>query len=123
MLTGLRAFGRHGVFEHERADGQEFVVDVAVWMDLAAAARTDELVDTVDYGVLAHRVAAVVGGPPCRLIETVAARIADDVLSSDHRVHAAEVTVHKPSAPVDHAFVDVAVTVRRSRRTSSGMLG
>ncbi len=123
MLTGLRAFGRHGVFEHEWADGQEFVVDVTVWMDLAVAARTDELADTVDYGVLAHRVAAIVGGPPCRLIETVAARIAEDVLSSDHRVHAAEVTVHKPFAPIDRTFADIAVTVRRSRRTSSGMPG
>jgi 7,8-dihydroneopterin aldolase/epimerase/oxygenase len=123
MLTGLRAFGRHGVFEHERADGQEFVVDVTVWTDLAAAARTDELADTVDYGVLAHRVAAIVGGPPCRLIETVAARIAEDAMSSDHRVHAVEVTVHKPCAPVDRTVADIAVTVCRSRRTILGMPG
>ena len=118
-LTGLRVFGRHGVFEHERADGQEFLVDVTVWMDLDAAGRTDDLADTMDYGALAHRVAAIVAGPPCRLIEAVAARVADDVLS-DGRVHAVEVTVHKPSAPIELAFADVAVTARRTRSSSGG---
>ena len=118
-LTGLRVLGRHGVFEHERADGQEFLVDVTVWMDLDAAGRTDDLADTMDYGALAHRVAAIVAGPPCRLIEAVAARVADDVLS-DGRVHAVEVTVHKPSAPIELAFADVAVTARRTRSSSGG---
>ena len=62
-------------------DGQDFVVDVTVWLDLAAAAASDELADTLDYGELAQRAAAIVGGPPCDLIETVAGRIADDVLT------------------------------------------
>lgn len=114
-LTGLRVFGRHGVFEHERDDGQEFVVDVTVWIDLDVAAISDDLADTVDYGALAHRAAAIVGGPPCQLIETVAARVADEVMG-DERVHATEVTIHKPSAPIGLAFTDVAVTARRSRR-------
>jgi 7,8-dihydroneopterin aldolase/epimerase/oxygenase len=115
-LTGLRVFGRHGVFDHERADGQEFVVDVTVWMDLHVAGAGDDLADTLDYGVLAHRVAAIVGGEPCNLIEAVAARIADDVMGFDARPHAVEVTVHKPSAPIDLTFADVAVTARRKRR-------
>lgn len=115
VLSGLRVFGRHGVFDHERADGQEFIVDVTVWMDLTAAAASDELADTLDYGVLAHRVAAIVGGEPCRLIETVARRVADDVLAFDLRPQAVDVTIHKPSAPIDLAFADVAVTARRQR--------
>jgi len=114
-LTGLRVFGRHGVASHERRDGQEFVVDVTVWLDLARAAVTDDLADTLDYAALATRAAAVVGGEPCGLIETLAARIVDDVLR-DERAHAAEVTVHKPAAPIPLDFADVAVTVRRSRR-------
>lgn len=113
-LTGLRVFGRHGLFDHERRDGQEFVVDVTVWLDLDRAAQTDDLADTVDYGSLATRAAAIVGGQPCDLVETVAGRIVDDVMR-DERVHAAEVTVHKPSAPVELAFDDVAITARRSR--------
>jgi dihydroneopterin aldolase len=113
-LTGLRVFGRHGVHEHERAQGQEFVVDAMIWLDLAPAAATDELSATLDYGALAQRAARIVGGQPCNLIETVAARIATEVLT-DHRVHAVEITVHKPHAPLPLPFTDVSVTTRRCR--------
>ena len=123
VLTGLRVFGRHGVFDYERADGQEFVVDVMVWLDQDTAARTDDLADTLDYGALAQRAAEIVGGPPCRLIETVAARVADDVMASDERLHAVEVTIHKPSAPIPLNFADVAVVARRSRRAGGPRRG
>ena len=79
-LRGLRVRGNHGVFDHERRDGQDFVVDVTVWMDLAAAAASDDLADTLDYGALAQRVAGIVGGEPRNLIEAVAGRVADDVI-------------------------------------------
>jgi len=120
-LRGLTVRGHHGVFEHERRDGQDFVVDITVWIDLAAAAATDELEDTYDYGVLAQRAAAVVGGPPRNLIETVAAEIAEDVMA-DQRVHAVEVVLHKPNAPIPLSFKDVAVVARRSRRGGRGRI-
>ncbi|MFZ0122296.1 MAG: dihydroneopterin aldolase [Pseudonocardiaceae bacterium] len=113
-LTGLRVHGRHGVHEHERALGQEFVVDATVWLDLGPAGETDQLSATLDYGALAQRAADIVGGQPCNLIETVAARIATDLLT-DQRVQAVEVTVHKPQAPISLAFTDVSVTTHRSR--------
>jgi len=111
-LRGLRVRGHHGVFDHERRDGQEFVVDVTVWMDLARAAGSDDLADTLHYGELAERTAAIVAGEPCNLIETVAARVAEMVLA-DARVAAVEVTLHKPQAPIALEFEDVAVVVRR----------
>jgi dihydroneopterin aldolase len=111
-LTGLRVFGRHGVLEQERRDGQDFVVDVALTVDTRHAAATDDLAETVDYATLADRLAAVVGGEPVQLIETLAARLAQECLA-DGRVISARVTVHKPSAPIAHAFSDVAVTVVR----------
>ena len=111
--------GRHGVFEHERRDGQDFVVDITVWIDLAAAAASDDLADTLDYGLLAKRAADVIGGPPRNLIETVAAEIADGVMT-DERVHGVEVAVHKPDAPIPLTFSDVAVVARRSRRAVRG---
>ena len=113
-LRGLRVRGHHGVFDHERRDGQEFVVDVTVWMDLAPAAGSDDLADTLHYGELAERTAAIVAGEPGNLIETVAARVAEMVLA-DERVLAVEVTLHKPQAPIPLAFSDVAVTIRRKR--------
>ena len=113
-LRGLRVRGHHGVFDHERRDGQDFVVDLVVWLDLAPAAASDDLADTLHYGELAERAAAVVAGPPRDLIEAVAGEVADGVLA-DPRVGAVEVTLHKPSAPIPLDFADVAVVVHRSR--------
>lgn len=118
-LRGLTVRGNHGVFDDERANGQDFVVDVTVWIDLAAAAASDQLADTYDYGLLAQRAAEIVGGPARNLIETVAAEIAEDVMT-DERVHAVEVIVHKPRAPIPLEFSDVAVVARRSRRGGRG---
>jgi 7,8-dihydroneopterin aldolase/epimerase/oxygenase len=115
-LRGLRVRGHHGVFDHERRDGQDFVVDLVLATDHGPAARSDDLADTVDYGALAEQAAAVVEGPARALIETVAAEIADRVLD-DPRVRAVEVTVHKPSAPIARTFDDVAVVVCRTRGT------
>ena len=121
-LRGLRIRGHHGVFDHERRDGQDFVVDIMLWIDLAAAAASDDLADTVDYGALAQRAADIVAGPPRKLIEAVAAEIADDVMA-DERVHAVEVVVHKPSAPIPLTFADVAVVARRCRPGGRGAGG
>jgi 7,8-dihydroneopterin aldolase/epimerase/oxygenase len=114
VLTGLRARGRHGVYDFERANGQEFVVDVVLELDLRPAARSDDVRDTVDYSELAERLVAIVGGEPVNLIETLAERLAAACLA-DNRVAAAAVTVHKPQAPIPHDFADVAVTVERRR--------
>jgi 7,8-dihydroneopterin aldolase/epimerase/oxygenase len=118
-LRGLRIHGHHGVHEHERRDGQEFVVDITVWIDLDRAATTDELADTLDYGAIAQRAADIVGGPPKNLIEAVAGELAEDVMR-DERVHAVEVVLHKPQAPIPLMFDDVGVVARRSRRLGRG---
>jgi dihydroneopterin aldolase len=113
-LTGLRARGHHGVYDFERSQGQDFLVDAVLELDLDAAARTDDLRRTVHYGELAERLVAIVAGEPVNLIETLADRLVAACLADD-RVTAATVTVHKPGAPIPHAFTDVAVTLRRTR--------
>ena len=120
-LRGLAVRGNHGVFDHERRDGQDFVIDITVWIDLAVAAASDDLNDTYDYGVLAQRAADIVAGPARNLIETVAAQIAEGVMD-DQRVRAVEVVVHKPQAPIPLTFADVAVVARRSRRGGRGQI-
>jgi 7,8-dihydroneopterin aldolase/epimerase/oxygenase len=113
-LTGVRAFGYHGVYADEKRDGQEFVVDVTLRLPLHLAAATDDVSDTVHYGELAERIVDIVEGEPADLLETVAQRIAGDVLA-DPRVESVTVTVHKPAAPITVPFGDVAVTIRRGR--------
>jgi dihydroneopterin aldolase / 2-amino-4-hydroxy-6-hydroxymethyldihydropteridine diphosphokinase len=113
-LTGLRVRGRHGVLAHERAEGQEFVIDAVLWLDTRAAAQTDDLARTADYGAVADRLAAIVAGEPVALIETLAQRLAAQCLTVPG-VLATEITVHKPAAPVAQLVTDISVTIRRSR--------
>ena len=113
-LTGLRVHANHGVFDFERAAGQEFVIDVSVAVDLAAAASGDDLGRTVHYGELAEAVVAAVERDPVDLIETVAERVAGVALGWA-AVDEVEVTVHKPQAPISVPFTDVSVTIVRGR--------
>lgn len=120
-LTGLAGKGFHGVLPAERRDGQEFVVDVVLHLDTSRAAAGDDLSATVNYADLATDVLAVVTGEPVDLIETLAHRIAEVALDAGHDVNAfvtaAEVTVHKPQAPIPARFADVSVGVTLRRRT------
>jgi dihydroneopterin aldolase len=115
-LTGLRASAFHGVFEHEKRDGQDFFIDVTVHLDFTAAAAGDELAETVHYGVLAEEVVSAVERDPVDLIETVAERVAAVALA--HRaVQLVQVTIHKPGAPISVPFTDVSVSITRARVT------
>ena len=113
-LRGVEAFGYHGVLPDEKRDGQPFVVDVVMELDLATAGGSDALDDTVSYAEIAGEVVARITGPSFDLIERLAEVVADDVLRHQ-LVDAATVTVHKPQAPVGHPFTDVAVEVHRTR--------
>ncbi|MEV4218861.1 dihydroneopterin aldolase [Nonomuraea sp. NPDC049725] len=113
-LKGLRARGRHGVLAAERELGQEFVVDVTLFLDTAPAAAGDDLARTVDYGELAQDLVKVVEGEPVDLIETLAQRLADVCLARE-LVESVEVSVHKPAAPIPLPFGDVVVTIERRR--------
>lgn len=113
-LLGVTATGHHGVLQEERRDGQTFVADVSLGLDLDRAARTDDLAATVDYGKLAQDVHDVIVGEPVDLIESVALRMVDLCLSRPP-VQWVSVTVHKPQAPIAVAFTDVSVTIERSK--------
>ena len=113
-LSGIAAVGHHGVFAHEKRNGQPFVVDVVLHTDLSAAAANDDLALTADYGAVAELVRELITGPAYDLIETLADRTAARILAG-FAVAAVEVTVHKPEAPIEVAFADVSVSVYRER--------
>ncbi|MDE0545179.1 dihydroneopterin aldolase [Microbacterium sp. C7(2022)] len=118
-LTGLRVFGHHGVFPDERRDGQEFIVDLALFLDTRPAAASDDVADTVHYGELAERVASLVANDPVDLLETLVERIARDTLTHP-LVERVRVTVHKPHAPIPLTFADVSVTIERAKASGVG---
>jgi 7,8-dihydroneopterin aldolase/epimerase/oxygenase len=111
-VTGIECFAHHGVFEHEKREGQVFVVDLVLGLDTRTAAASDDLHDTVDYGSLVAQVKAAVESDPVDLIETVAERISG-VCLTDSRVEWARVTIHKPGAPIAATFGDVTLTITR----------
>ncbi|MHA7277046.1 dihydroneopterin aldolase [Arthrobacter sp. HLT1-21] len=113
-ITGITALGFHGVFDSERRDGQPFVVDVVLHLDLHSAGATDDLTTTAHYGDVAEQVVDVVTGDPLNLIEALAERIAARLLAS-FPVAAVQITVHKPQAPIPVPFGDVAVSILRAR--------
>jgi dihydroneopterin aldolase len=113
-VTGIECFAHHGVFDFERREGQVFVVDLVLGIDTRPAAASDDLAETVNYGTLVADVKAAVERDPVDLIETVAQRITD-VCLMDTRVEWARVTLHKPDAPIDATYSDVALTITRTR--------
>lgn len=111
-MAGLSATGFHGVYPEERRQGQTFVVDVEMGLDLPTS--SDDLGETVNYADVARMVEEVITGEPCNLIETVAGRIVQQVLAHT-KVLTVTVTVHKPHAPLPQSVTDLSVTITRSR--------
>ena len=111
-IEGIEAFGYHGVFPQEKREGQTFLVDVDIETSFDEAIAHDDVAYTVDYGVVAERVAEIIQGEPADLIETVCDRIVTMVLSLE-RVKATRVTILKPQAPISVPFAGVSVSRRR----------
>ena len=115
-LSGITAHARHGVFDFERENGQEFTIDVGYEYDTRAAARTDSIEIGVSYAGVAAAVHADLTSDPVRLIETLAESLARAVLAFEG-IDAVTVVVHKPHAPLAVPFSDVTLTIRRTRLT------
>lgn len=113
-LKGIEVYAKHGVLESEQTTAQVFRVDVTAFVDTTPAALSDDLADALDYGELALQVREAAGAGPYKLIETVASKVADVVMSHEQVVKSI-VTIHKPDAPIDLVFEDVSVTVERTR--------
>jgi dihydroneopterin aldolase len=119
-IRGLKVYAHHGVFDFERAYGQDFFIDADLWIDGAAAAANDDLAKTVNYGDLANALVENAKANPVDLLETLANRLLDLVMTfgggeSTGMVQKAKITVHKPNAPISHEFGDVSVTVKAKR--------
>jgi dihydroneopterin aldolase len=113
VLEGMSFSGRHGVRPAERERPQEFKVSVELEADLSEPGRTDRLEDTVDYTKVRAVVRQVIEGEPAKLLETLAARIANGILALPNVV---AVTVRVAKRPPSMAPIDAAaVHIRRTR--------
>jgi dihydroneopterin aldolase len=117
ILEGMIFFGYHGTRPEEASLGQRFVVDVALHLDLRAAGEGDDLSLTVDYSQVHHVARAIVEGPPLKLTEAVAERIAAAVLADHPLVCAVEVRVRKPSVRLDDTVLAGSIVEILRKRT------
>ena len=113
-IRGLRGLGHHGANPGEQDVAQPFEVDLDVYCALGAAARSDDLGDTVDYSALCVAVLAVIEDERFALLEALASRIADLVLSVDG-VIGVGVALRKVRPPVPVALETVGVRLSRGR--------
>jgi dihydroneopterin aldolase len=116
FVNGLLIHAHHGVMAHEAKVGQRFVIDIEIAIDLAPAAASDKLVDTVSYASIVETATRAFTAGSYRLVEAAAGAVADAVLGASARITSVKVTVHKPHAPIAAIFADVGVTILRTRR-------
>jgi dihydroneopterin aldolase len=112
-VTGIKAFGYHGVLPHEATEGQDFIVDLLITLDLRAVSLSDDLQETINYADLAQIAHDNSVGERVQLIERLAGRIAEEISSAYSQITSVSVTVHKPHAPVTVDFEDISVTITR----------
>ncbi len=118
FISGLSLHAYHGVMPYEAKVGQTFTIDLTLDIELAAAARSDKVADTVSYDKVVECASAAFCSQKFRLIEAAAGKVADAVLTAFPRVRAITVTIHKPHAPIAATFSDVGVTLVRARGAS-----
>ena len=111
LITGIQALGYHGLLEDERKNGQLFIVDAEVELDLSEAAKNDDIKKSVDYNALAILIHSEITGPAVNLIESLAHRIGIKALETFKEIDEIKVTVHKPKAPIEVSFTDVSVSI------------
>ena len=116
FISGLALHAYHGVMAYEAKVGQTFSIDLELTIDLAAAAKSDKVADTVSYDKVVDCAARAFCTQRFRLIEAAAGKVADAVLAAFPRVQSVKVTIHKPHAPIAATFSDVGVTLVRSRK-------
>lgn len=116
LLEGMVFHGYHGTLNAERELGQRFVVDLALYLDLGPAGRSDDLTLTVDYGEAHRRTREIVEGEPVGLTETLAERVAAALLSDYPTIAAVQVKVAKPQIRLEGTVLTgSAVEILRSR--------
>ena len=114
-MSGLELDAKHGYYDEERQQGNRFRFDVSVSTDTHDAAEADDLDETVDYSAVAGLIKAAADGPSAKLVETLAARIADSVLDRFTMAKKVRVRVAKLQPPGTEGAEQAGVEIERER--------
>ena len=118
QIKGLRVYGYHGVMEHERDEGQYFIIDATFKVDAKRASSTDDISNTVSYAEIAQLIADNVRSNPVNLLETLSQRLANEVLfAASPWAKKVKITVSKPDAPIELYFDTISVTAKAKRQS------
>ena len=117
LIRDLKIFAYHGVNPEEKRDGQEFVIDMDVSLDMSAACISDELDDTVSYAKIIKTVTAAFTQEKYNLLEKAAQVCVDAVFAEYDRINAVRIVLKKPHAPIKADFGFVAAELYRERKT------
>jgi 7,8-dihydroneopterin aldolase/epimerase/oxygenase len=114
QLSDIRCYGYVGFLPEEQVLGQWFVVDLGIDLDLAAAGRSDDLADTLDYRAVIDRTKTLVKTAKFALVERLAQAIADEILALP-KVERVNVRLHKPAAPIPEFGGGITIDITRDR--------
>lgn len=122
-IKGLEVTACHGVAPQEKTNPQPFFFDISIECDTSSAAKSDDVNDTVNYAEVCEIVTRFCKQNTFNLIERLAHGAAFTIVRKYAKISAAEVTVHKPQAPVGLPFSDISVTARAERNNVVLSLG
>lgn len=114
IMSKMDFYGYHGVLPEEKSLGQKFSVDVEIGCDLQKAGKTDDLDETINYGLVYQEIKKIMETEKHDLLETCAHRIAGRILSFD-KANWCLVRINKPEAPLPGIFAKVAVEIVRRK--------
>ncbi len=114
-ISDLTIYAKHGVYAEENILGQQFLVSVIADVDLCKAGMTDNLSDSIDYGVICHFVTKYMQEHTFHLIEAAAEHLAEELLQQYGQIQKIRVKVKKPWAPIGLPIKNVCVTIERTR--------
>ncbi|WP_425446701.1 dihydroneopterin aldolase [Dethiothermospora halolimnae] len=115
IMKNLSFYGYHGALKEENVLGQKFFIDIDMYVDLKNAGKSDDVNDTVHYGIAYDIVKDVVENKRFNLIEALGENIAQELLNKFNTISEVNVLIRKPEAPVNGIYDYFGVEIRRGR--------
>ena len=115
-LSNIKLYGYHGVNDFERENGQFFLINLRLFLDLKKAGLSASLKDTVDYSRVYECIKDIIEGRSIKLLEKLADVVVDAIFETFPQVIGLNVEIEKPNPPIKGSRIDgVSVRINRSK--------